>query len=225
MNKKKKQGLAPSLPLLIHFSFPNDSEEKKKKMTSLSSEKFENAIRRGDLATINQELDRCPGLIEDKGKYGTASLPLQIAAWCGQVEVCKLLIDHGANVNARSYDKWTALHSASMSGQLEAFKYLLTRGADVKAKCQYGYTPIRNRPDDSRFAAASEEHEAKFSDAVKMAVNEVASKFGAEFEPVRFRRAIVAGLVGRKREREATGEVDERKKKIDELLCEISALI
>ena len=46
-------------------------------------------------------------------------------------DMMKLLIDFGANVNARDTEQWTPLHAAATCGHLHLVKYLISRGADL----------------------------------------------------------------------------------------------
>jgi ankyrin repeat protein len=52
-----------------------------------------------------------------------------------------LLLDHGADVNARKQDYWTPLHLSACNGRLEVVKLLLGRGADVHVENDEGQTP------------------------------------------------------------------------------------
>ncbi|MHC4518623.1 MAG: ankyrin repeat domain-containing protein, partial [Planctomycetota bacterium] len=70
------------------------------------------------------------------------STPLLVAATFGQVEAAKLLIEKGANVNAKSNDGATALHGAAFFCQTEIVKLLLAKGAVVDAKNIRGGTPL-----------------------------------------------------------------------------------
>lgn len=53
-----------------------------------------------------------------------------------------LLVQHGANVNARSEDGQTPLHNAAHSGYPEIVLYLIEHGADVNARAHDGRTPL-----------------------------------------------------------------------------------
>ena len=46
----------------------------------------------------------------------------------------KVLLDKGADINAKDKVGWTALHSASFKGHTEVVKVLLDKGADINAK-------------------------------------------------------------------------------------------
>jgi len=59
--------------------------------------------------------------------------PLHFASDRGTKEVAELLIARGADVNAKSEDGWTPLHSAA-GGQKEIAEFLIENGADVNAR-------------------------------------------------------------------------------------------
>jgi ankyrin repeat protein/WD40 repeat protein len=66
---------------------------------------------------------------------GNLNSDLLIAAYEGDVEKVRSLLDKGANVNARREDGDTPLMLAALSGgKLEIVNLLLTKGADVNAK-------------------------------------------------------------------------------------------
>jgi ankyrin repeat protein len=55
-----------------------------------------------------------------------------------QLELVKLLIEAGANVNAKNIYGNTALIYASFAGQLKLIKYLISVGADINIKNNTG---------------------------------------------------------------------------------------
>jgi len=69
--------------------------------------------------------------------YSRQDLPLRVAVrnMAGK-EVIRTLIDHGAEVDARSKSQShpTALHAAALSGNVDAMEVLLQTGADIGAK-------------------------------------------------------------------------------------------
>lgn len=64
------------------------------------------------------------------------------ASWNGHVEIVTMLLDNGADVNAKNNDGNTALMLASKKGQTEIVSMLLAAGADVNAKVIYGNTAL-----------------------------------------------------------------------------------
>lgn len=68
--------------------------------------------------------------------------PLMMATSGKNPEVLRLLIHHGAQVNARREDGNTALFDAVRAGSAEMVRDLLKAGANANAKHEEGYTPI-----------------------------------------------------------------------------------
>ena len=57
--------------------------------------------------------------------------------------VLRLLLEHGADINAQSLTRLTPLQWASMNGTLGVVRLLLEHGADVEAKDGYGRTALQ----------------------------------------------------------------------------------
>ena len=69
--------------------------------------------------------------------------PLQSAAASRRLEIARILIAHGANVNTSQPDTgFTALHEAASNGDIEFAKLLLEQGANINAKMTDGKTPL-----------------------------------------------------------------------------------
>jgi len=56
--------------------------------------------------------------------------------------VAQLLLDRGADINARANNRWTPLHNAVDSGCIEVVRVLLEHGANVGAEDEQGRTPF-----------------------------------------------------------------------------------
>ena len=57
-------------------------------------------------------------------------------------QTVKFLIDHGADVNAKTAQGFTALIYASRDGFLKTVEHLITNGAEIDAQTNFGYTAL-----------------------------------------------------------------------------------
>ena len=67
---------------------------------------------------------------------------MMTAAIRGYYNMIKLLIERGADVNAKSKDGNTALITATSYGRIENVKLLIDKGADINAKSKNGGTAL-----------------------------------------------------------------------------------
>ena len=67
---------------------------------------------------------------------------LHIAANDSNVKIARLLLDHGATVNAQTPQLRTPLHFASQRGSQECARLLLNHGADSNVQDAAGDTPL-----------------------------------------------------------------------------------
>ena len=82
---------------------------------------------------------------------------IHVAAKNGSVDMCRLLLRHGADPNSQdARDGDAALHHAARHGHLETVTLLLSRGARQRAKNKTWYTPLHlaARNGDVRVAEA-----------------------------------------------------------------------
>jgi len=56
--------------------------------------------------------------------------------------VAKMLIERGADVNARQHSGWCPLHAAAQSGDVELAKLLIAAGADVSVRADNQQRPL-----------------------------------------------------------------------------------
>ena len=80
--------------------------------------------------------------VNQAAKNSMKVMPLHSAVSSRQLEIARLLIEHGADVNARQQGGVTALHGTAAHGQIELAKLLLSHGADVNAKMDDGSTAL-----------------------------------------------------------------------------------
>ena len=112
------------------------------------------AIRRGDFDAVKAQVERDPTLVTMKMAWDiTAVLRYQVvipvgdtalheAADRGHVSIAELLIDYGANSDARTHGSMTPMHNAVLGHHTDVVKLLLARGASVNAALANGLTPL-----------------------------------------------------------------------------------
>jgi ankyrin repeat protein len=105
------------------------------------------AARMRDVATVLKELESGVDvdLIGKRAKNGDGgNTALWYAAqgpWPGGIEVAKVLLDAGADVNRQCEHGRTALHMAAAWGHLDLVKYLLAKSADPSIRDEENMTP------------------------------------------------------------------------------------
>ncbi|CAG2239050.1 RIPK4 [Mytilus edulis] len=73
---------------------------------------------------------------------GRGQTALMVAAWIGQLEICRLLIDRGCKIDITSRDGYTALHLAAQEGYLQTTRCLVEQGgASPLVTTHQGKTP------------------------------------------------------------------------------------
>jgi Ankyrin repeats (3 copies) len=98
------------------------------------------AVSRGDLPETTRLLGDAAQINERLGRDGVTLLGT--AALYGQLEVAKLLIEHGAKVDVTNRDGNSPLHIAAFLCRQEIVQLLLENGASVSQKNDRGDTPI-----------------------------------------------------------------------------------
>lgn len=68
--------------------------------------------------------------------------PLHLAVSHNRLPLATMLLDHKADVKARSDGDWTVLHNACMQGPYSLVSLLIERGADANAELLNGRTPL-----------------------------------------------------------------------------------
>ena len=81
-----------------------------------------------------------------KNKYGDT--PLHLTCFYGELEVARMLLDHGMTVDMKNEEGETPLHQVSRGNHnseqtgVDIAQLLLERGADVRAKDKSQETPL-----------------------------------------------------------------------------------
>jgi len=95
----------------------------------------------GSKRAVEFLLHRGAGCIRIQDCYGQT--PLSLAARWGREEVVRLLLDYGADIEARDSQGQTPLSSAAGWGRETVVRLLLDCGADMEALDDEGKTPLK----------------------------------------------------------------------------------
>ena len=131
--KQVKTGKA-EIAKLLNVSNQSEGEN------TFSVEKIWDAASKGNLSVVKQAIANGMDVnMKDPKSGGTL---LASTALMGHTEIVALLLEHGADINARSKDGGTALHAAAFLGRVETVKFLLDKGADTTLRHKMGGTAI-----------------------------------------------------------------------------------
>ncbi|CAF2591790.1 unnamed protein product [Rotaria sp. Silwood2] len=81
---------------------------------------------------------------------GRKSTPLHLAAGYNRLAICKILLEHGADVLCKDKGGLVPLHNAASYGHYEVAELLIKHGAHVNACDLWQYTPIHEAASKSR---------------------------------------------------------------------------
>jgi uncharacterized protein len=98
------------------------------------------AIEKGDVATVKKFLDN--GLSPNDTAFAWSWL--QVSANKNQLEIVKLMVERGANVNYKHpITKMTAVAFAAYNGNKDMVTYLISKGADPNIKLRGNVSLVR----------------------------------------------------------------------------------
>lgn len=114
------------------------------------AERLRAAIQTDDIPAIRELVTRWPSLLRPRTRGSEAGSPLHTAAWERRIEIVRLLLELGADVNAKDDVGNTPLHRAvseqfhdqHLEKTSETVELLIASGASVHAKSKYGQTPL-----------------------------------------------------------------------------------
>ena len=108
---------------------------RKKQSSGWGHEKFINMIMENNIVYVKGYIDTFPELINNMDKHGAT--PLVVASFMGDIDIVRLLLEHGALPNIRVFDYSTnlpgdtALLYAISKGYIEIVDLLLDYGVNI----------------------------------------------------------------------------------------------
>ena len=126
--------LKPELMNMVENYLENQRPSQDATFTNQVNQTLDAACN-GDKETIQTLIQQDNSLANIKSKE-IQSTPLHFAAHRGYLDIVKLLLDAGANVNAKegNYSKSTTLHWAAKEGHLQVVRLLVESGAKIDVK-------------------------------------------------------------------------------------------
>ena len=96
----------------------------------------------GDVREVRSLLERGAN-VKARDNFHRTPLIAAAANWSGcDPDLVKLLLDHGADVNAQNRGGWTALAEAVWKGYVDVVALLLSRGASVGIRAKDGRSAL-----------------------------------------------------------------------------------
>lgn len=108
--------------------------------TALAAQDIFKAAASGDLERIRQIVQEDSAAVHSNTE--NKDTPLHYAAYSGQLEIVKFLVEHQAALNVYSIYRQTPLLLAMRKGRTAVTKYLLEQGADANCADAWGNTPL-----------------------------------------------------------------------------------
>jgi hypothetical protein len=110
---------------------------------------FIKAIKEGNVAEVDSLLQNDKELLNIKvkfliGKFDSEINPLHIAAYYGQNEMVKYLVEQGLEINSVDTYSRSALHYAAKNGQIEMVKYLVEQGLKIDSVDNYNKSALHD---------------------------------------------------------------------------------
>lgn len=107
---------------------------------SISADEVFRIIRTGQLDRLEEYLSENKKLVHVTRWSGFTLL--HRASGLGNIDICDILLKHGADVNARSVRGWyTPLHVALANGFVDTAAFLVDNGAKPWTRSKYGEDP------------------------------------------------------------------------------------
>lgn len=117
--------------LIVEFSL-------RREQAPWATSEFQDAVQRGDLATVTKYLRYGA---DPKAANGFGQTALHISVLASNEPLVRRFLALGVDINARDREKETPLHDACKKGDIGILRLLIDAGADMNAVSEFG-TPL-----------------------------------------------------------------------------------
>jgi len=107
---------------------------------ALWADEIHEAAKRGDLEKVRSLVAADPALVAAQDRGGET--PLHWAAFSGNLDLVRFLLDKGAEVDVKTNRGLTPLAFITAQGRTQAAGLLIERGADVNSRNSFDMTPL-----------------------------------------------------------------------------------
>ena len=113
-------------------------------MADLKATELHEAVKRGDVASIQRLLEADPALANARSETDTrGTFPLHVAAEFDRPAAARLLIEHGADLSLLDIENDSiALCWAAFYGRPEVARIMIEAGSDLNQRNKHGLTPL-----------------------------------------------------------------------------------
>lgn len=113
---------------------------------------------------VSEALLSAGASVTERSTNAMANMPLHAGTAGRNFELVKMLVEHGAPVNARQHGGWTPLHAAAQNGESAMVKLFIENGADPQARADNNQLPMDLALTNGHQEIVNllEEHGAKF---------------------------------------------------------------
>ena len=132
--------------------------------TCVELEALIDSAKKGDIEGIKQHL-AAGGDVSFRNKNGDTML--NYAAYLGHKEIVELLVENGAEVNAKGLADWTPLHLAAYNDNEQIVQLLIAKGAEMNPYTSPGFGGTPLDVADEKTADLLRKHGAKTAEELK----------------------------------------------------------
>ena len=101
------------------------------------------AVLSNDMKMVKFLVDECGSRLHIEAHDRHRITPFVAAINNENIDIAGFLFNHGADVNSRGEDNWTAMHFAAKRNNMKGLEFLITlKNVNIEARANFGLTPL-----------------------------------------------------------------------------------